>query len=202
MVDRRLQLAGEDGRRRCPWATGPWLTPYHDSEWGVPVHDDRRHFELLVLEGAQAGLSWLTVLRRREGYRRAFADFEPEEVARFDSRRVLALLADPGIIRNRQKVQSAVGNAAALLTVQAEQGSFDNYIWRFVGGGQLVNRWTSPDQVPAHTPLAAALSADLRRRGFSFVGPTVCYSYLQAAGLVLDHLTGCFRFEELAGPRG
>lgn len=199
MADAQRRPGREDSRSRCHWATGPWLIPYHDSEWGVPVHDERRHLELLVLEGAQAGLSWLTVLRRRDGYRRAFADFDPTLVAGFDAHRVETLLTDPGIIRHRQKVESAVGNAAALLRVQAEVGSFDAYIWGFVGGGPVVHRWTSREQVPATTALAVAVSADLRARGFRFVGPTVCYSYLQAAGLVLDHLTSCFRFEDLAG---
>lgn len=165
----------------------------------MPVHDDRRHFELLVLEGAQAGLSWLTVLKRRDGYRRAFADFDPAEVARFDAARVELLLSDPGIIRHRQKVESAVGNAGALLRTQEEFGSFDNYIWSYVGGRPVVNRWTSPEQVPASTNLASRVSAELRSRGFRFVGPTICYSYMQAAGLVVDHLTSCFRFADPAG---
>jgi len=184
---------------RCPWATGPWLTTYHDVEWGVPVHDDHRHFELLTLEGAQAGLSWLTVLKRRDSYRHAFAHFDPAQVASFDSHRVESLLSDPGIIRHRQKVESTVGNAAALLRIEDEMGSFDNYIWGFVGGRSLVNGWTSPVDVPATSPLAATVGADLRSRGFRFVGPTICYSYLQAAGLVMDHLTSCFRFTYLAG---
>lgn len=188
----------EDGLSRCSWADGPWLTAYHDSEWGVPIHDDSRHFELLVLEGAQAGLSWLTVLKRRADYRRAFAEFDPAQVAEFGPGETQALLANPGIIRNRQKVASAIGNAKALLRLQAEEGSFDNFIWDFVGGRALVNHWRSPDQVPAVTPLAKALSQRLRTRGFNFVGPTICYSYLQAAGLVNDHLTRCFRFDELA----
>jgi DNA-3-methyladenine glycosylase I len=192
----------DDGRTRCQWATGTWLTPYHDTEWGVPVHDDRRHFELLVLEGAQAGLSWLTVLKRRHGYRQAFADFDPAVVARFSPRKVEALLGDPGIIRHRQKLEATVGNANALLRVQEEMGSFDSFIRGFVGGRRVINRWTSPKQVPASTPLSVALSADLRRRGFHFVGPTICYSYLQAAGLVIDHLTGCFRYPELTGGDG
>jgi len=173
------------------------MGPYHDIEWGVPVHDDRRHFELLVLEGAQAGLSWLTVLKRRNGYRQAFAGFDPAAVARFSEHKMEALVGDPGIIRHRQKIESAIGNAAALLQVQAEMGSFDAYIWDFVGGAPVVNRWKLPRQVPASAELSVALSTDLRRRGFRFVGPTICYSYLQAAGLVLDHLTGCFRYQEI-----
>jgi DNA-3-methyladenine glycosylase I len=165
----------------------------------VPIHDDRRHFELLVLEGAQAGLSWLTILKRRDGYRGAFADFDPTQVAGFDAARVELLLSDPGIVRNRQKVESAVGNAAGTLRIQAELGSFDAYIWGLAGGHPVVNRWTSQEQVPAITPLAEVVSTDLRRRGFRFVGPTICYAYLQAAGLVLDHLTSCFRYGELVG---
>lgn len=187
----------DDGRTRCSWGTGPWLGPYHDIEWGVPVHDDRRHFELLVLEGAQAGLSWLTVLKRRDGYRRAFAGFDPAVVAKFSDHEVEALVADPGIIRHRQKIESAIGNAAALLRVQDDMGSFDAYIWDFVGGTRVVNRWKAMGQLPASTELSAALSTDLRRRGFRFVGPTICYSYLQSAGLVLDHLTGCFRYRQI-----
>lgn len=189
----------DDGRPRCHWATGPWLAPYHDTEWGVPFHDDRRHFELLVLEGAQAGLSWLTVLKRRHGYRQAFADFDPAVVARFSPRKVEALLCDPGIIRHRQKIEAAVGNANSLLRVQEEMGSFDALLRGVVGGHRVINRWASPRQVPASTPLSEALSADLRRRGFRFVGPTICYSYLQASGMVMDHLTGCFRYPELTG---
>ncbi len=188
---------GDDGRRRCDWATGPWLVPYHDTEWGVPVHDDRRHFEFLVLEGAQAGLSWLTILKRRDGYRRAFADFDPAVVARYTPAKVERLLADPGIIRNRAKVAATVGNARAFLEVQAAEGSFDAYLWSFTGGATVVNRWRRSAQIPAFTAVSEALSADLRRRGFRFVGPTVCYAHLQAAGLVNDHLTGCFRYPEL-----
>jgi DNA-3-methyladenine glycosylase I len=195
MADHQQNPDSED-RRRCQWATGPWLTPYHDFEWGVPVHDDRRHFELLVLEGAQAGLSWLTVLKRRDGYRRDFADFDPALVAGFDAARVELLLTDPAIVRNRQKVESAVGNAAGLLRIQREVGSFDDYIWSFVNKTPIQNSWTSGEQVPVTTPIARAVSADLRKRGFHFVGPTICYSYLQAAGLVFDHLTSCFRFRE------
>ncbi len=189
----------DDGRSRCAWARGPWLAPYHDEEWGVAVHDDRAHFEHLTLEAAQAGLSWLTVLKRREGYHRAFAGFDPAKVARFGARRVEALLADPGIIRNRRKVEATVANAAAFLAVQEEHGSFDDYLWRFVDGTPVVNRWRRVDQVPASTPLSEAVSTDLRRRGFRFVGPTVVYAHLQSAGLVVDHLTTCFRYPELAG---
>lgn len=188
-----------DAVSRCGWATGEWLTPYHDQEWGVPVHDDRRHYEFLVLEAAQAGLSWLTVLKRRSGYHQAFAAFDPEAVARFSARRIEAILADPGVIRNRQKIEAAVGNARALLEVRDELGSFDHYLWAFVGGTPLCNGWRSTDQIPAATPLSVALSKDLKQRGFRFVGPTVCYSHLQAAGLVNDHLVSCFRWAELSG---
>ncbi len=197
-----MKAEQEEGRPRCPWATGPWLTPYHDDEWGVPVHDDRTHFEFLVLEGAQAGLSWLTILKRRDGYRRAFADFDPAAVARFTPARIESLLGDPSIIRNRGKVESVVGNARAFLQVQEEQRSFDHYLWDFVDGQPIVNRWRSMDKVPATTPLSDTVSADLRSRGFRFIGPTVGYAYLQAVGLVNDHLTSCFRYDELTGPDG
>jgi DNA-3-methyladenine glycosylase I len=190
----------DDGRGRCSWATGPWLAPYHDEEWGVPVHQDRTHFEFLVLEGAQAGLSWLTILKRRGGYRRAFADFDPEVVARFTPARLEKILGDASIIRNRLKVESVVGNAQAFLTVQEERGSFDDYLWDFVEGQPIVNRWPSMGKVPATTPLSDRVSADLRSRGFRFIGPTACYAYLQAVGLVNDHLTTCFRFAELVDP--
>jgi len=191
----------EDGRPRCGWARGPWLTPYHDREWGVPLHDDRRHFEFLVLEGAQAGLSWLTILKRRDGYRAAFADFDPEAVARFTKRRIESVLKDPGIIRNRAKVESTVRNAAAFLAIQDELGSFDDYLWSFVDGNPVVNRWPTDGRIPATTALSETVSADLRRRDFRFVGPTTCYAHLQAAGLVLDHITTCFRHRELGGGR-
>ena len=194
-------MGGEDdGRRRCSWATGPWLVPYHDEEWGVPVHQDRTHFEFVVLEGAQAGLSWLTILKRREGYRRAFADFDPEVVARFTPARVEKILGDASIIRNRLKVESVVGNARAFLAVQEERGSFDDYLWDFVDGQPVVNRWRSTEKVPATTPLSDRVSADFRSRGFRFIGPTVCYAHLQAVGLVNDHLTSCFRYRELVDP--
>jgi DNA-3-methyladenine glycosylase I len=186
-----------DDRPRCHWATGPWNTPYHDSEWGVPVHDDRTHFEFLVLEGAQAGLSWLTILKKREGYRRLFADFDVEKVARFTPKRIEKILLDPGIIRNRAKVEATVRNARAYIAVQEEFGSFDTYMWGFVGGATKVNKWRRIEQLPATTPISEALSADLRKRDFRFVGPTVCYSHLQAAGLVNDHLVSCFRYAEL-----
>ena len=186
-----------DDRIRCPWAQGPWNVPYHDTEWGVAVHDDRTHFEFLVLEGAQAGLSWLTVLKKREGYRRLFAGFDVAKVARFTPQRIDKILVDPGIVRNRAKVEAAVGNARSFLAVQDEFGSFDTYLWEFVGGRPKVNRWRRTEQIPATSPISEALSADLRARGFRFVGPTVCYSHLQAAGLVNDHLVSCFRHAQL-----
>jgi DNA-3-methyladenine glycosylase I len=178
------------------------MEAYHDTEWGVPVHDDHRHFEFLILEGAQAGLSWRTVLQRREGYRRAFAGFDPEKVARFSAARIEKLLADPGIIRNRAKVTSAVGNARAFLGVREEFGSFDAFIWSFLGGKTLVNAWRSLKEIPARTRESEALSKELVRRGFRFVGPTIVYSHLQACGLVNDHLVGCFRHGELARLEG
>jgi DNA-3-methyladenine glycosylase I len=178
------------------------MEAYHDTEWGVPVHDDRRHFEFLILEGAQAGLSWRAVLQRREGYRRAFADFEPEKVARFTAAWIERLLADPGIIRNRQKVASAVSNARAFLQVQEELGSFDALVWPFVGGATVVNRRRALEEIPAQTAESVALSKELVRRGFRFVGPTIVYSHMQACGLVNDHLVSCFRHRELAGAPG
>jgi DNA-3-methyladenine glycosylase I len=180
---------------RCPWAgTDPLYLAYHDEEWGVPVHDDRTLFEFLLLEGAQAGLSWITILRKRDAYRRAFAGFDPAAVAAFDEAKIAALLADPGIVRNRLKVNAAVGNARAFLAVQREFGSFDAYVWGFVGGQPIVNTWTTLAEVPAETAASRALSADLKRRGFRFVGPTIMYAYMQAVGLVNDHLVSCFRY--------
>ncbi len=179
---------------RCGWVgTKPHFIIYHDEEWGIPVHDDRRHFEMLTLEGAQAGLSWSTILLRREGYRRAFAGFDPSKVAKFDGRKKAALLQDTGIIRNRLKIESAITNAKAFLKVQEEFGSFDDYIWRFVGGAPKMNYWNTMSQVPATTPESDVLSKDLKRRGFKFVGSTVIYAHMQAAGLVNDHTTDCFR---------
>jgi DNA-3-methyladenine glycosylase I len=173
------------------------MQAYHDLEWGAPVHDDRIHFEFLVLESAQAGLSWRTILHRREGYRRAFAGFEPGVVAAFDDRMIEELRHDPGIIRNRAKIRAAVTNARAFLELQAEAGSFDAFIWSFVGGTQVVNVWTSMVQVPALSPAADALSRALKKRGFTFVGPTIAYAHMQACGLVNDHLVHCFRYREL-----
>jgi DNA-3-methyladenine glycosylase I len=186
-------------QRRC-WlgAPDPLMEAYHDTEWGVPVHDDRRHFEFLILEGAQAGLSWRTVLHRREGYRRAFAGFDPKKVGRFTPARIERLLADPGIIRNRAKVTSAVTNARAFLKVQKAFGAFDAFIWSFLGGRTRVNGWRSLNEIPAQTPESEALSKELARRGFRFVGPTIIYSHMQACGLVNDHLVSCFRHRELA----
>lgn len=184
---------------RCPWAgSDPLYVRYHDEEWGVPVHDDRHFFEMLVLEGAQAGLAWITVLRKRGGYRAAFDGFDPAVVAGYDDRRVAALLENPAIIRNRLKIESAVGNARAFLRVQAEHGSFDRYVWRFVDGRPRRNRWRTMAEVPAETPESRVLSRDLKRRGFRFVGPTICYAFMQATGLVNDHLVGCSRRADLA----
>ena len=177
------------------------LREYHDKEWGVPVHDDRVIFEFLVLEGAQAGLSWGTVLRKRESFRKAFQWFEPAKVARFDDRKVRELLRDPGIIRNRLKIRSAIQNARALLEVQKEFGSFDSYIWCFVKGKPKVNMWRSLEEIPAKTPESEEMSKDLIARGFRFVGPTICYAHMQATGMVNDHIVSCFRYKELKGPR-
>jgi DNA-3-methyladenine glycosylase I len=175
------------------------MLAYHDKEWGVPAHDDRHLFELLTLEGAQAGLSWSTILNKRQGYRDAFAGFDPEAVARFTQKDVERLLENPSIVRNRLKVESTVANAAQVLEVQRELGSFDAYVWQFVGGQPIVGRWRALTELPAETDLSRALSKDLKRRGFRFVGPTVCYAFMQAVGLVNDHVVGCFRFRELAG---
>ena len=185
-------------KTRCDWAgKDPIYIAYHDREWGVPVHDDRLLFEFLVLEGAQAGLSWLTILKKRENFRHAFAGFEPAKVARFDRRKVARLLEDAGIIRNRLKIESAITNARAFLKVQREFGSFDAYQWAFVGGKPRRNRWRRIEEVPAHTPESDALSRDLRERGFRFVGSTICYAHMQAVGMVNDHLTGCFRYRAI-----
>jgi DNA-3-methyladenine glycosylase I len=185
---------------RCGWVVGssdPAMLAYHDQEWGVPSHDDGHLFEMLVLEGAQAGLSWTTILHKREGYRRAFAGFDPQKVARFDSRKIERLLADPGIVRNRLKVQSAVSNAKAVRAVQRESGSLDVFLWSLVGGSPTVNRWRRLQTIPAETDGSRALSKELKRRGFRFVGPTVCYAFMQATGMVNDHLVTCFRHGEV-----
>jgi DNA-3-methyladenine glycosylase I len=185
--------------QRCEWATGSDLMiAYHDEEWGVPVHDDRTLFEFLILEGAQAGLNWKTILNKRAAYRRAFDDFDPQVVAAYDERKVASLLADPGIVRNRLKIAATVGNARALLQVQAEFGSFNAYLWRWVeGGAPRQNIWQSLSELPTRTPESDALSRDLLRRGFKFVGSTICYAYMQAVGLVNDHVTSCFRYDQL-----
>jgi DNA-3-methyladenine glycosylase I len=181
-------------RERCGWATSdPLYVAYHDREWGVPLHDDRALFELLVLEGAQAGLAWITILRKREGYRRAFDAFDARKVARYDARKRARLLQDPAIVRNRAKVDAAVRNARAFLAVAKAPGGFDRYLWSFVGGAPLQSRRRHLKEVPAETDESRAMSRDLRRRGFSFVGPTICYAFMQAAGMVNDHLVGCFR---------
>ncbi len=183
--------------RRCPWPRTPLDIAYHDAEWGVPVHDDRRLFEFLILEGAQAGLSWSTILKKRPRYRHAFAGFDPARVSRFTPARVEKLLQDPGLVRNRLKIESAVSNARAFLRVQREHGSFDAYVWGFVDGAPRQNAWRALNRVPATTAESDALSRDLKRRGFRFVGSTICYAFMQAVGMVNDHLTGCFRHREV-----
>ncbi len=188
--------------KRCAWARNPLAVRYHDREWGVPVHDDRVLFEFLILEGAQAGLSWSTILRKRENYRRAFAGFDPVRVARFTAARSARLLGDPGIVRNRLKIASAIGNARAFLGVQEEFGSFDAYVWRFVDGEPKVGRWRSMSDIPTRTAESDALSKDLLRCGFRFVGSTICYAFMEAVGMVNDHLVSCFRYRELAARPG
>jgi DNA-3-methyladenine glycosylase I len=189
-------------RDRCAWATTELSVPYHDEEWGVPARDDRTLFEFLVLEGAQAGLSWETILRKREGYRSAFAGFDPGRVARFGARDVRRLLADPGIVRNRLKVESAIANARAVLDVRDAHGSFAGWLWGLVGGAPRTNRWRSLAQVPAETATSRALSKALKQAGFRFVGPTTCYAFMQAVGMVNDHVGGCFRHAEIARASG
>ncbi len=192
-------MANQDNLPRCPWVdlAKPAYVDYHDHEWGVPVHDDRVLFEFLILEGAQAGLSWYTVLQKRENYRLAFENFDPDKVARFDERRVETLLGNPGIIRNRLKVLAAIGNARSFLETQKEFGSFDAYIWRFVNGRPLVNEFKDMSQYPAKTPLSDELSKDLRQRGFKFVGSTICYAAMQATGMVNDPTLDCYRRREI-----
>jgi DNA-3-methyladenine glycosylase I len=182
------------GIQRCEWARTPLSIAYHDHEWGVPVHDDRVLFEFLTLEGAQAGLSWETILRKREAYRAAFAEFDPVRVARFTPARIERLLRDPGIVRNRLKIASTITNAKAFLRVQREFGSFDTYVWQFVGGSPRVNRWRTLSEIPPRTAESDALSRELLRRDFKFVGSTICYAFMQAVGLVNDHTAGCFRY--------
>ena len=183
--------------RRCTWATDPLSVGYHDKEWGVPVHNDRVLFEFLILEGAQAGLSWITILKKRAAYRVAFDRFDPRKVARYDETKIAALLANEGIVRNRLKVRAAVQNAQAFLAVQKEFGSFDKYVWQFVGGSPLRNRRRSTQDLPARTEQSDAMSKDLAKRGFKFVGSTICYAFMQATGMVNDHLVDCFRYKEL-----
>jgi DNA-3-methyladenine glycosylase I len=188
--------------QRCSWAgTDPLYIAYHDREWGVPLRDERKLFEMLILEGAQAGLSWITILRKRENYRAAFDGFDPHKMARYGTRKVQTLLNDPGIVRNRLKVAAAVQNAKMLLELQEKEGSFDEYLWRYVDGKPIVNAWRSFKEVPPRTPLSDAISKDLARRGFKFVGSTICYAFMQAVGMVNDHTTDCFRYRELTGKR-
>jgi DNA-3-methyladenine glycosylase I len=183
---------------RCGWAgNDPLYIAYHDEEWGLPLHDERKLFEMLILEGAQAGLSWITILRRREGYRRAFDGFDPEKIARYDARKTAKLMQDESIIRNRAKIEAAVLNARAFLDVKKEFGSFDRFIWQFVGGIPKLNRWNETKEIPPETVESKAMSKELKRRGFRFVGPTICYAFMQAVGMVNDHLTGCFRYREV-----
>jgi len=185
---------------RCDWASlqSPLYLAYHDEEWGVPLHDDDKLFEMLILEGAQAGLSWETILRKRENFRRAFDNFHPKKIAKYDEKKIKGLLSDPGIIRNELKIRSAVKNASALLAVQKEFGTFDSYIWRFVGSKPKINRWKRLREIPAATEESKAMSKDLLKRGFNFVGPTICYAFMQATGMVNDHIVDCFRYRELS----
>ena len=183
---------------RCPWAANEPNLTYHDSEWGVPVHEDRTLFEFLTLEGAQAGLSWQTILNKRENYRKAFLNFDPATVSRFTPARIEKLMLNPGIVRNRLKIESTVSNARAFLKVQKEFGTFDTYVWSFVGGAPKVNRWNAFGKIPARTAESDALSIDLKRRGFRFVGTTICYAFMQAVGMVNDHLVDCFRYGDVS----
>jgi DNA-3-methyladenine glycosylase I len=194
----KAQTSLANAPRRCHWASSDWNIPYHDEEWGVPVHDDRLLFELLILEGAQAGLSWDTILRKRARYREVFDRFDVATVARYDAKKVRALLKDPGIVRNRLKIAATIGNAKAFLAVQKEFGSFDAYIWQFVGGKPKQNRWKHHKNVPAKTPESDAMSEALKKRGFRFVGSTICYAFMQATGMVNDHLVSCFRYKPSA----
>jgi DNA-3-methyladenine glycosylase I len=191
-------------RVRCPWAgtADPLYLRYHDEEWGAPSHDERHLFEMLVLEGAQAGLSWATILRKRERYREVFAGFDPAAVARFDARKRERLLRDPGIVRNRSKIEAAVGNAKAAMAIRRDEGSLDAFLWSFVGGTPVQNRWRSLDDIPAHTDESKIMSTTLKAHGFRFVGPTICYAFMQAVGMVNDHLVDCFRHAEVAEVAG
>ena len=182
------------GLTRCQWAKGELYEAYHDQEWGVPVHNDRLLFEFLILEGAQAGLSWITILKKRHNYRRAFDNFDAKKIARYNSRKIQKLLSDPGIVRNKLKIESAVRNARSFLEVQSEFGTFDQYVWQFVGGKPIQNHWKSLKEIPARTAASDAMSRDLLKRGFKFVGSTICYAFMQAVGMVNDHTTDCFRY--------
>jgi DNA-3-methyladenine glycosylase I len=188
-----------DSKSRCSWATTPAMIAYHDAEWGVPQHDDRVLFEFLILEGAQAGLSWSTILAKREAYRRAFSNFNPKTIARYDAKKTKQLMSNAGIVRNRLKISAAIQNARAFLAVQKEFGRFDAYIWQFVGGKPIVNALTAPSQIQARTKESDNMSRDLLKRGFKFVGPTICYAFMQAVGMVNDHLVTCFRYAEIKG---
>jgi len=184
--------------RRCQWSgSDPLYTRYHDLEWGVPSHDDRHLFEMLILEGAQAGLSWITILKKRDNYRKAFSNFDPVRIARYDSKRIATLLRNPGIVRNRLKVRATVQNARGFLAIRKEFGTFDSYIWQFVGGSPKQNRWRTLRHIPPKTPESDAMSKDLKKRGFSFVGSTICYAFMQATGMVNDHTVDCFRHKQL-----
>ena len=185
-------------KTRCEWSgSDPLYLEYHDSEWGVPVHDDRQLFEMLILEGAQAGLSWITILKKRNNYRKAFSNFDARKIGKYDDKKIAALLADEGIVRNRLKISATVANARAFLAVQKEFGSFDNYIWQFVNGRSKQNAWKSLKQIPAQTSESQAMSKDLLKRGFRFVGPTICYAFMQAVGMVNDHVVGCYRHQQV-----
>jgi DNA-3-methyladenine glycosylase I len=184
--------------RRCSWPGADEIyIDYHDKEWGVPVHDDRKHFEFIILDGAQAGLSWITILKKRKNYREAFDNFDPEKVAKYDEKKIKELMQNKGIVRNKGKIEAAVYNAKAFLEIQREFGSFDKYIWQFVGGKTIKNSWKSEAEIPTKTPESEAMSKDLKQRGFKFIGPTICYAYMQAAGMVNDHIVDCFRYNEV-----
>ena len=192
-----MSLKAKKEQRRCHWAQKPLMVEYHDREWGKPVHDDRLLFEFLILEGAQAGLSWETILNKRENYRRAFDAFDAVKIARYDARKVRSLLADAGIVRNRLKIAATMSNAAAFLAVQQEFGSFDRYVWQFVGGHPKKNTWATSRRIPARTAESDAMSKDLKKRGFNFVGSTICYAFMQATGMVNDHAVECFRYKKV-----
>jgi DNA-3-methyladenine glycosylase I len=189
----------DDDKTRCGWISDPLMQKYHDEEWGVPLHDDRKLFEYMVLDAFQAGLSWKTILNKRENFRKAFLDFDPDKIAGFDEQKYEALMADPGIIRNRAKIRATIGNARAFIKVREEFGSFDKYIWSFVNYTPIVNSWETLTELPAKTEISDRMSKDLIRRGFKFVGSTICYAFMQAAGMVNDHVNGCFRHDEING---